>query len=105
MYEFSLTGENLHVKVTRENTPAKGSLTIRKIDATGGPLAEAELLLETSTDGQSWAEVGKAATNSTGAAKWDDLKLGAKYRVTELKAPARSQTAPPMVTARRHSPT
>lgn len=87
-YEFSLTSENLHVKVTRENAPAKGSLTIRKIDATGGPLAGAELLLETSADGQSWTEVGKATTDSTGAAKWDDLKLGAKYRVTELKAPA-----------------
>ena len=87
-YEFNLTSENLHVKVTRENTPPKGSLTIRKIDATGGPLAGAELLLEMSTDGQSWAEVGKATTDSTGAAKWKDLKLGAKYRVTELKAPA-----------------
>ena len=88
MYEFSLTSENLHVKAIRENTPAKGSLTIRKIDATGGPLAGAELLLEMSTDGQSWAEIGKSTTDSTGAAKWDNLKLGAKYRVTEVKAPA-----------------
>ena len=87
-YEFSLTSENLHVKVTRENMPTKGSLTIRKIDATGGPLAGAELLLETSTDGQSWTEIGKATTDSTGAAKWEELKLGAKYRVTEVKAPA-----------------
>lgn len=87
-YEFSLTSENLHVKVTRENMPTKGSLTIRKIDATGGPLADAELLLETSTDGQSWTEIGKSTTDSTGAAKWDNLKLGAKYRVTEVKAPA-----------------
>ena len=66
----------------------KGSLTIRKIDATGGPLAGAELLLEMSADGQAWTEVGKATTDSTGAAKWENLKLGAKYRVTELKAPA-----------------
>ena len=87
-YEFSLTSENLHVKVTRENMPTKGSLTIRKIDATGGPLAGAELLLETSTNGQSWTEIGKATTDSTGAAKWEELKLGAKYRVTEVKAPA-----------------
>ena len=87
-YEFSLTSENLHVKVTRENMPTKGSLTIRKIDATGGPLAGAELLLEMSTDGQSWAEIDKSTTDSTGAAKWDNLKLGAKYRVTEVKAPA-----------------
>lgn len=87
-YEFSLTSENLHVKVTRENMPTKGSLTIRKIDATGGPLAGAELLLEMSTDGQSWAEIDKSTTDSTGAAKWDNLKLGAEYRVTEVKAPA-----------------
>lgn len=87
-YEFSLTSENLYVKVTRENMPTKGSLTIRKIDATGGPLAGAELLLEMSTDGQSWAEIDKSTTDSTGAAKWDNLKLGAKYRVTEVKAPA-----------------
>ena len=87
-YEFSLTSENLHVKVTRENMPTKGSLTIRKIDATGGPLAGAELLLEMSTDGQGWAEIDKSTTDSTGAAKWDNLKLGAKYRVTEVKAPA-----------------
>lgn len=88
MYEFSLTSENLHVKAIRENTPAKGSLTIRKIDATGGPLAGAELLLEMSTDGQSWAEIGKSTTDSTGAAKWTDLKIGAQYRITETKAPA-----------------
>lgn len=87
-YEFSLTSENLHVKVTRENMPTKGSLTIRKIDATGGPLAGAELLLEMSTDGQSWAEIGKSTTDSTGAAKWENLKTGVQYRVTETKSPA-----------------
>ena len=87
-YEFSLTSENLHVKVTRENTPAKGSLTIRKIDATGGPLAGAELLLETSTYGQSWTEIGKVTTGADGIAKWEELKLGAKYRIIEAKAPA-----------------
>ena len=87
-YDFSLTSENLHVKVTRENTPAKGSLTIRKIDATGGPLAGAELLLETSTDGQSWTEIGKVTTGADGIAKWEDLKLGAKYRIIEAKASA-----------------
>ena len=87
-YDFSMTTANLNIKVTRENMPTKGSLTIRKIDATGGPLAGAELLLEMSTDGQSWAEIGKSTTDSTGAAKWDNLKLGAKYRVTEVKAPA-----------------
>ena len=67
---------------------AKGSLTVRKVDVTGSPLAGAELLLETSTDGQTWTEVGKITTDSTGVAKWENLKIGAQYRVTETKAPA-----------------
>ena len=87
-YDFSLTSENLNVKVTRENKPVKGSLTVRKVDVTGSPLAGAELLLETSTDGQTWTEVSKITTDKTGVAKWDDLKIGAQYRVTEVKAPA-----------------
>ena len=66
----------------------KGSITVRKVDATGAPLAGAELLLETSADGQAWTEVGKITTDSTGAAKWEELTLGAKYRITEVKAPA-----------------
>ena len=34
-YDFSLTSENLNVKVTRENKPVKGSLIIHKVDVTG----------------------------------------------------------------------
>ena len=67
---------------------AKGSLTVRKVDVTGSPLAGAELLLETSTDGQTWTEVGKITTDKTGIAKWGDLKIGAQYRIIEAKAPA-----------------
>ena len=66
----------------------KGSITVRKVDVTGAPLAGAELLLETSTDGQTWTEVGKITTDSTGVAKWENLKTGVQYRVTETKAPA-----------------
>ena len=87
-YDFSLTTANLNIKVTRENAPAKGSITVRKVDVTGAPLAGAELLLETSADGQTWTEVGKITTDSTGVAKWSDLKVGVQYRVTETKAPA-----------------
>ena len=87
-YDFSLTTANLNIKVTRENAPAKGSITVRKVDATGAPLAGAELLLETSTDGQTWTEVGKITTDSTGVAEWENLKIGTQYRVTETKAPA-----------------
>ena len=87
-YDFSLSSENHNVKVTRENKPVKGSLTVRKVDVTGAPLAGAELLLETSADGQTWTAVGKITTDKTGIAKWDDLKIGAQYRITEVKAPA-----------------
>ena len=87
-YDFSLTSENLNVKVTRENKPVKGCLTVRKVDVTGSPLAGAELMLETSTDGKTWSEVGRVTTDKTGIAKWSDLKTGAQYRVTETKTPA-----------------
>mgnify|MGYP004688810043 FL=1 len=66
----------------------KGSITVRKVDVTGAPLAGAELLLETSADGKIWTEVGRVTTDKIGVAKWEELKLGAKYRVTEVKAPA-----------------
>ena len=66
----------------------KGGITVRKMNATGAPLAGAELLLETSADGKTWTEVGIITTDSTGAAKWEELTLGAKYRITEVKAPA-----------------
>ena len=87
-YDFSLTTANLNIKVTRENAPAKGSISVCKVDATGAPLAGAELLLETSTDGQTWTEVGRVTTDKTGIAKWSNLKIGVKYRVTETKTPA-----------------
>ena len=87
-YDFSLTSENLNVKVTRENKPVRGCLTVRKVDVTGSPLAGAELLLETSTDGKSWTEVSKLTTDKAGIAKWDDLSIDTQYRVTETKAPA-----------------
>ena len=87
-YDFSMTTANLNIKVTRENVLAKGSITVRKVDATGTPLAGAELLLETSTDGKTWTEVGRVTTDNTGIAKWSDLKVGAQYRITETKAPA-----------------
>ena len=66
----------------------KGSITVRKVDVTGSPLTGAELLLETSADGQTWTEVGKITTDKAGIAKWSDLKIGVQYRVTETKAAA-----------------
>ena len=66
----------------------KGSITVRKVDATSAPLVGAELLLETSADGKTWTEVGRVTTDKTGVAQWTDLKVGVQYRVTEAKAPA-----------------
>ena len=60
----------------------KGSITVRKVDVTGGPLAGAELMLETSTDGKTWTEVGRVTTDKIGVAKWENLKTGVQYRVT-----------------------
>ena len=87
-YPITITAETLNITETRTNTVAKGSLTVRKVDVTGSPLAGAELLLETSADGQTWAEVSKITTDKTGVAKWDNLKIGVQYRITEVKAPA-----------------
>ena len=66
----------------------KGSITVRKVDATGAPLAGAELMLETSADGKTWAEVSRITTDKIGVAKWENLKTSVQYRVTETKAPA-----------------
>ena len=87
-YPITITSEALNITEARTNTMAEGSLTIRKVDVTGSPLVGAELLLETSTDGQTWTEVSRITSDKTGIAKWDDLKIGAQYRITEEKAPA-----------------
>ena len=87
-YQITITATALNITHKRTNALAKGSITVRKLDATGAPLAGAELLLETSADGETWAEVGKITTDSTGVAKWENLKTGVQYRVTETKSPA-----------------
>ena len=87
-YSAVLNQNGQVLKVTRENAPAKGSISVRKVDATSAPLAGAELLLETSADGKTWTEVGRVTTDKTGTAKWSDLKVGVQYRITETKAPA-----------------
>ena len=87
-YQITITTGTLNITETRTNIMAKGSLTVRKVDVTGSPLAGAELLLETSVDGQTWTEVSRITTDKSGIAKWGDLKIGAQFRITEVKAPA-----------------
>ena len=87
-YQITITATVLNITHKRTNALAKGSITVRKVDVTGSPLAGAELLLETSADGKTWTEVGRITTDSTGVAEWENLKIGTQYRVTETKAPA-----------------
>ena len=87
-YQITISATALNITQKRTNALAKGSITVRKVDVTGAPLAGAELLLEASADGKTWSEVGRVTTDKTGIAKWSDLKTGAQYRVTETKAPA-----------------
>ena len=87
-YQITISATALNITQKRTNALAKGIITVRKVDATGAPLAGAKLLLETSTDGQTWTEVGKITTDKIGVAKWENLKTDVQYRVTETKAPA-----------------
>ena len=87
-YQITITSAALNITHKRTNALAKGSITVRKLDATGAPLAGAELILVTSADGKTWTEVGRITTDSTGVAEWENLKIGTQYRVTETKAPA-----------------
>lgn len=87
-YQITITATALNITHKRTNALAKGSITVRKVDVTGSPLAGAELLLETSADGKTWTEVGRITTDKIGVAKWENLKTGVQYRVTETKAPA-----------------
>ena len=87
-YQITITATALNITAKRTNALAKGSITVRKVDVTGSPLAGAELLLETSADGKTWSEVGRVTTDKIGVAKWENLKTDVQYRVTETKAPA-----------------
>ena len=87
-FQITITASALNITHKRTNALAKGSITVRKVEVTGSPLAGAELLLETSADGKTWSEEGRVTTDKTGIAKWSDLKTGAQYRVTETKTPA-----------------
>ena len=87
-YQITISATALNITQKRTNALAKGIITVRKVDATGAPLAGAELLLGTSADGKTWTEVGRVTTDRIGVAKWENLKTGVQYRVTEIKAPA-----------------
>ena len=77
-----------YIKIRAAVVEETGSITVYKVDVTGTPLSGTELLLEVSPDGNSWAEVSRVTTGADGIAKWEELTVGAQYRITEAKAPA-----------------
>ena len=77
-----------YIKIKATVVEQTGSITVYKVDVTGTPLSGAELLLEVSPDGKSWAEVSRVTTGADGIAKWEELTIGQQYRITEVKAPA-----------------
>ncbi len=77
-----------YIKIKATVVEETGSITIYKVDVTGTPLSGTELLLEVSPDGNSWTEVSRVTTGADGIAKWEELTVGAQYRITEVKAPA-----------------
>ena len=87
-YQITITATALNITQKRTNTPSKAGIEIVKVDVTGSPLAGVELLLETSAGGKTWTEVSRVTTDKTGIAKWNGLKIGVQYRITEVKAPA-----------------
>ena len=96
-------GETAQVSFT--NAMRTGSITIKKVDSRGEPLAGAKFLLEWSEDGSLWwpieysetlgegkcsnpnIEDGCLTSGKDGLLEWPDLHPGLYYRVTELEAP------------------
>ena len=87
------------------NVLRPGTITVKKVDTTGSPLAGATFLLEWSEDESTWQSVqysesvtkgGCSAENLTdgcltsgedGVLQWTGLHPGLRYRLTEVKAP------------------
>ena len=94
------TAEVSFINVLRPST-----ITVKKVDTTGSPLAGATFLLEWSEDESTWQSVqysesvtkgGCSAENLTdgcltsgedGVLQWTGLHPGLRYRLTEVKAP------------------
>ena len=88
------------------NTLRPGTITVKKADTTGSPLAGATFLLEWSEDESTWQSVrysksvtkggcsaegltdGCLTSGEDGVLQWTGLHPGLHYRLTEVKAPA-----------------
>ena len=87
------------------NVLRPGTITVKKVDTTGSPLAGATFLLEWSEDGDTWQPVqysesvtkggcsaegltdGCLTSGEDGILQWAGLHPGLHYRLTETKAP------------------
>ena len=87
------------------NALRPGTITVKKVDTTGSPLAGATFLLEWSEDGNTWQSVqysefvtkggcsakdltdGCLTSGEDGILQWTGLHPGLHYRLTETKAP------------------
>ena len=92
-------------EVSFVNALRPGTITVKKVDTTGSPLAGAAFLLEWSEDESTWQSVrySKSVTNGgcsaegltdgcltsgeDGVLQWTGLHPGLHYRLTEVKAP------------------
>ena len=92
-------------EVSFVNALRPGTISVKKVDTTGSPLAGATFLLEWSEDGSLWHPVtysetivrggcsnpdvtdGSLTTGTDGLLEWDNLYPGLQYHLTETKAP------------------
>ena len=92
-------------EVSFVNALRPGSITVKKVDTTGSPLAGAVFLLEWSEDGNTWQPIqysesvtkggcsaegltdGCLTSGEDGVLQWTGLHPGLQYRLTEVKAP------------------
>lgn len=92
-------------EVSFVNALCPGSITVKKVDTTGTPLAGATFLLEWSEDGSAWQPVqysetitkggcsdekldaGCLTSGEDGILNWAELHPGLHYRLTETSAP------------------
>ena len=92
-------------EVSFVNALRPGSITVKKVDTTGSPLAGAAFLLEWSEDESTWQPIqysesvtkggcfaegltdGCLTSGENGVLQWTGLHPGLHYRLTETKAP------------------
>ena len=109
-FDFTIETDGQEIRITRDDYPAIGSITVHKVDSQGTNLSGAAYLLEYSVDGSGWMPVsfrqdnmaaaggctslglqnGQLVTGDDGTVFFDGLLADGKtqYRLTETQAPA-----------------